>query len=230
MSLFDGLSMATGSSSNQSTQEGFAFPASLSEKYRPHKFDDFVGLDKAKKVLAKFAANPFPNAAFLFVGPSGTGKTTMALALCEQIRGELHHVASQQCNVATLEDTVRQCHYVPRNGGKSLHIILIDEADQMTPAAQLALLSKLDATSFPPSTCFIFTANDTERLQPRFLSRCMTLEFSSHGMSSGASALLARIWQSETDAPTPNFDRIVKDSRNNIRDAVNSLQVELLAV
>jgi DNA polymerase III delta prime subunit len=200
-----------------------------SEKYRPHKFDDFVGLDKAKKVLAKFAANPFPNAAFLFVGPSGTGKTTMALALCEAIKGELHHIPSQSCNVATLEDTVRQCHYVPRHN--SLHVVLVDESDQMTPAAQLAFLSKLDGTAFPPQTCFIFTANDTERLQPRFLSRCMTLEFSSHGMSTGASALLARIWQSEAqDAPTPNFDRIVKDSKNNIRDAVNSLQVELLAV
>src|ERR1700730_15211303 len=168
MSLFDGMSMSTGATQSSTTQGGFAFPLALSERYRPHKFDDFVGLEKPRKVLAKFAANPFPNCAFLFVGPSGTGKTTMALALCEQIRGELHHVASQQCHVATLEDTVRQCHYVPRNGGKSLHIILIDEADQMTPAAQLALLSKLDATSCPPSTCFIFTANDTERLQPRF--------------------------------------------------------------
>src|ERR1700730_12587621 len=107
MSLFDGISMSTGSSSNQSTQEGFCFPASISEKYRPHKFADFIGLDKAKKVLAKFAANPFPNAAFLFVGPSGTGKTTMALALFEAIKGELHHIPSQSCNVRTLEETVR---------------------------------------------------------------------------------------------------------------------------
>jgi replication-associated recombination protein RarA len=229
MSLFDGMSMATGSVYDSTKQEGFCFPASLSEKYRPHKFDDFVGLDKAKKVLAKFAANPFPNAAFLFVGPSGTGKTTMALALCEAIKGELHHIPSQSCNVGTLEETVRMCHYVPRNN--SLHVVLVDESDQMTPAAQLAFLSKLDGTAFPPQTVFIFTANDTERLQPRFLSRCMTLEFSSHGMSTGASALLARIWQSEANgAPCPNFDRLVKDSRNNIRDCVNSLQVELLAV
>jgi replication-associated recombination protein RarA len=80
-------------------QAGLAFPASLSEKYRPHDLADFVGLEKPKKVLAKFAANPFPNAAFLFVGPSGTGKTSMALALCEAIGGELHHIPSQSCNV-----------------------------------------------------------------------------------------------------------------------------------
>src|SRR6266436_6321572 len=102
MSLFDGMSMATGAAS--SSQSGFAFPASLSEKYRPHSLADFVGLDKVKKVLAKFADAPFPNAAFLFVGSSGTGKTSAGLALCEAIRGELHHIPSQACTVGNVED------------------------------------------------------------------------------------------------------------------------------
>lgn len=212
-------------------QAGLNFPASLSEKYRPHDLADFVGLEKPKKVLAKFAASPFPNAAFLFVGPSGTGKTSMALALCEAIGGELHHIPSQSCNVATVEDVVRQCHYVPRNGARSLHVVLVDEADQMTPQAQLAFLSKLDGTAFPPQTVFIFTANDTERLQDRFLSRCMTLQFSSHGMAKEAASLLERIWIAETGTAenAPNFLRMVQDGKNNVRDAVNSLQVELLA-
>ncbi|SRR6266446_6905514 len=226
MSLFDGMSMATGAAS--ASQGGLVFPASLSEKYRPHRFADFVGLEKVKKVLAKFADAPFPNAAFLFLGPSGTGKTTMALALCEAIRGELHHIPSQNCNVGTVEEVTRLCHYVPRHN--SLHVVLVDEADVMTPQAQLSFLSKLDGTAFPPQTVFIFTANDTERLQPRFLSRCMTLQFSSHGMATDAASMLERIWKAEAgDAPCPNFSRIVRESANNLRNAVNSLQVEILA-
>jgi replication-associated recombination protein RarA len=213
-----------------SAQAGIQFPASLSEKYRPHSLAEFVGLDKPKRVLAKFADAPFPNAAFLFVGPSGTGKTSMALALCEAIRGELHHIPSQNCNLATLEDVVRQCHYVPRNN--TLHVVLVDESDQMTSAAQLTFLSKLDGTAFPPQTVFIFTANNTERLQDRFLSRCMILQFSSHGMAKEAASLLENIWKQEAgDSPEkPNFLRMVQDSKNNVRDAVNSLQVELLAL
>jgi replication factor C subunit 2/4 len=211
-------------------QAELSFPASLSEKYRPHSLQDFVGLEKPKKVIAKFADSPFPNAAFLFVGPSGTGKTSMALALCQAIRGELHHIPSQSCNVSTVEDVTRQCHYVPRNN--TLHVVLVDEADQMSNAAQLSFLSKLDGTAFPPQTVFIFTANDTAKLQDRFLSRCMVLPFSSQGLAKPTAELLERIWTAEggDTSNAPNFLRMVQDGKNNVRDAVNSLQVELLAL
>jgi replication-associated recombination protein RarA len=211
-------------------QAGLAFPASLSEKYRPHDITDFIGLDKPKRVLQKFATAPFPNAAFLFVGPSGTGKTSMALALCEAIDGELHHIPSQRCNVETVEDTTRQCHYVPSNN--TLHVVLVDEADVMSKAAQNGFLSKLDGTAFPPQTLFIFTCNSTDGLEPRFLSRCMVLQFQSHGIAKEAATLLERIWQAEAGTldGAPNFLRIVQDGKNNVRDAMNSLQVELLAM
>jgi len=211
-------------------QAGLAFPASLSEKYRPHDLANFVGLEKPKRVLQKFAASPFPSTAFLFVGPSGTGKTTMGLALCEAIRGELHHIPSQSCNVATVEDTVRQCHYVPNSG--TYHVVLVDEADQMSKAAQLAFLSKLDATAFPPNTVFVFTCNSTDGLEPRFLSRTMQLNFSAQGLAEPTADLLSRIWQSEAGQTNeaPNFLRIVRDSKNNVRDAIQTLQVELLAL
>jgi DNA polymerase III gamma/tau subunit len=69
------------------TTPSFAFPQSLAEKYRPKAIAEFIGLEKPKRILSKFAAQPYPSA-WLFVGPSGVGKTRMAQALCEQIRGE----------------------------------------------------------------------------------------------------------------------------------------------
>jgi putative ATPase len=86
----------------------FVFPQSLADKYRPRTIADFVGLEKPKKILRKFAANPYPSA-WLFVGPPGVGKTTMALALAETLSAELHHIPSQQCNVSAVEDVIRQC-------------------------------------------------------------------------------------------------------------------------
>jgi hypothetical protein len=52
------------------------------------------------------------------------------------------------------------------------HVVWPTRADQMTSAAQLALLSKLDSTDPAPNTIWIFTASETERLERRLVSRC----------------------------------------------------------
>jgi DNA polymerase III delta prime subunit len=158
------------------------------------------------------------------------GKTSIALALASQIGAELHHLPSGKCNAQSIEETVRLCHYMPMTPG-GLHLVLVDEADGMTKPAQLALLSKLDATAFPPNTVFIFTCNGTEGLEPRFLSRCRTVEFSSYGMASEITSFLDRVWHSEGgNGNGPDLSRVVKDSRNNVRDALMTLEVELMAL
>jgi DNA polymerase III delta prime subunit len=197
------------------SQTPLDFPTALTERYRPRMMSEFVGLAKPKALCAKLAAKPFPSA-WLFLGPSGTGKTTMAAALAEMIPAEVHHIPSQNCDLANLERVCRTCQYVPMLG-KRMHLILIDEADQMTPAAL-------------PNTIWIFTCNATDRLQDRFLSRVKQVEFSSYGIAAEATALLDRIWteNAPTDAPRPNFARIVKDNNNNVRAALMALEIELM--
>lgn len=214
-------------------QTAFEFPQPLSEKYRPQRVQDFIGLEKAKRIITKFAAQPYQSA-WLFVGPSGCGKTTMGLALAAEMPAELHHIPAKECTLETVQEVCRRCHYSPRQPDTwqpvRFHLVLIDEADQMSNAAQLALLSKLDATAFPPNTIFIFTCNATDNLEKRFLSRCRTIEFSSYGMAEPITGLLSSIWERETNgAESPNFQRIVKDGCNNVRDCLSTLEVEILA-
>ena len=216
-------------SETQTGQTGFAFPQSLTEKYRPVAVSDFLGLDKVKRVISKLIATP-RESAWLFLGPSGMGKTTMALALAQALPAELHHIPSQECNLENIERVRRTCQYVPRAGCK-MHLVLVDEADQMTNAAQVSLLSKLDSTNFATNTIYIFTANATDRLEPRFLSRLHTLEFSNYGVAKDATALLETIWDAEAEpgADRPNFARIVKESNNNVRESLMKLETEILA-
>lgn len=90
----------------------FAFPQPLAEKYRPRRIADFVGLERPKKIIGQFAANPYQSA-WLFVGPPGVGKTSMALAVAAQIDAEIHHIPSQKCNAQAIDDTCHMCAYVP---------------------------------------------------------------------------------------------------------------------
>jgi len=100
----------------------------------------------------------------------------------------------------------------------------------MSIGAQMSLLSMLDSTNRAPNTIFIFTCNETLKLQDRFLSRCGVVEFSSYGVAKEAADMLARVWGNEVaaDVPAPNFQRIVKESNNNIRAALMQLQQEIM--
>jgi replication-associated recombination protein RarA len=215
-------------------QEGFSFPESLSDKYKPKRIADFMQVFP-RKVMLSLLANPKPSAWF-FLGASGLGKTEMALAFANELPAQLHHVASKDCDLEAVRKIKLACNYVPHDMFNperrcKMHVVIVDEADQMSPAAQLAFLSLLDATGFPPNTIFIFTGNSTEGLEARFMSRVKLLPFSKEGMAPKIVELLAAIWAQEAgDAPAPNFSRIVKDSYNNCRDAINTLEVELMAI
>jgi DNA polymerase III gamma/tau subunit len=216
-----------------SAQSGFSFPESLSDKYKPKRVAEFMQ-GFPRKVMLSLLANPKPSAWF-FLGASGLGKTEMALAFANELPAQVHHVPSKDCDLDRVRRIKLACNYVPHdlfNPDRrcKMHVVIIDEADQMSGPAQLAFLSLLDATGFPPNTIFIFTGNSTAGLEDRFMSRVKMLPFSKEGMAPRIVELLASIWAQEAgNAALPNLARIVKDAKNNTRDAINTLEVELMA-
>ena len=206
----------------------------LVEKYRPHQLAQFAGVERPKAILSRFVAAPY-SSAWLFTGPSGCGKTTMAMAVCETIGAQLHHIPSRQCNLEEVERVVQSCHYMPMFGQR-FHLVLVDEADQMSKAAQHAFLSVLDATNPPPDTIFIFTANGVTGLEDRFISRCRSLEFD--GENIDMTRLLCAVFEAEAremgidpmkldSSKWPSFSAICKRAKGNVRRALMELELDI---
>lgn len=203
----------------------------LAEKYRPKRIRDFAGLARAKAIMTKLVANPYPSA-FLFHGDSGTGKTTLALAVAAELGAQVHHIASGQCDKATVAAVCEACSYTPMFGLSPWHVLVIDEADSMSSAAQNAFLSRLDAANFPPDAIFIFTCNSTAKLEARFLSRLKESPFDGAIDAKEFGDLLYSVWFDEapTHATAPLMHQIIADSKNNIRKALNDIEMELMMV
>ena len=212
------------------SQHNLQFPQSLTEAYKPRSIGEFVGLDKQKAIIEKLIASPRP-CGLLFMGPAGTGKTSMAFAYAKAIQAEIHHVPSQDCNLETLQSISAMCHRVPYDFQTGTpckwHVVIIDEADEMSRAAQTFLLSRLDGSNPCPTTIWVLTANADDRFEPRFLSRLIKLPtFNGYGMGKSVRDLLAKIWAERGNgAPEPDYARM---PTGNVREALQALEVELL--
>jgi DNA polymerase III delta prime subunit len=146
------------------------------EKYRPKTIEDCVLEDNMKKVLSKFVTiDKLPNLLLYSVSP-GTGKTTVARAICEQ--RDMDYIiinASESGNIDTLRTTIREfASTVSFDGNRKC--VILDEADYLNPqSTQPALRGFIE--DFAENCSFILTCNYKQRILPPIQSRCSCIEF-----------------------------------------------------
>lgn len=144
------------------------------EKYRPHKIEDCILPNRLKTVFQEYVNDEnIPN--LLLTGSAGVGKTTVARAMCEEIG--LNHLfinGSEERGIDTLRTKIKgYASTVSLTGGRK--VIIVDEADYLTPEAQAGLRGAIE--EFSVNCSFIFTCNYKSRLIDAIHSRCSVIDF-----------------------------------------------------
>lgn len=147
----------------------------FSQKYRPQKVSECILPDRLKNVFQEFVNNKtIPN--LMLTGTAGVGKTSVALAMCEEMGiNYLFINSSEERGIDTLRTKIRgYASTVSLTGGRK--VIILDEADYITPEAQAALRGSME--EFSSNCTFIFTCNFKARLIEALHSRCSVIDFS----------------------------------------------------
>ena len=142
------------------------------EKYRPNTLDTYIGNEHLKsKVSVYLESGDLPH--LLLYGKAGTGKTTLAKLLVNNIECDYMYInASDENSVDTVRNKVRG--FASTMGIKDYKIIILDECDYITPNAQAALRNLME--TFSKHCRFILTCNFVERIIDPIQSRCQSFQ------------------------------------------------------
>ena len=142
------------------------------EKYRPTSLDNYVGNELLKsKVSVYLESGDLPH--LLLYGKAGTGKTTLAKLLVNNIECDYLYInASDETGVQNVRDKVRG--FASTVGFKDFKIIILDECDYISPNAQAALRNLME--TFSKHCRFILTCNFVERIIDPIQSRCQSFQ------------------------------------------------------
>jgi DNA polymerase III delta prime subunit len=191
------------------------------ESYRPQTLDNYIGNDHLKAKLAQYIeTGDIPH--LLLFGKAGVGKTSLARLITNSIDCDYMLInASDENNVETVRTKIKG--FASTMGFKPFKIIILDEFDYMTPAAQSILRNLMEVFS---SHCrFILTCNYVEKIIDPIQSRCQTFQIIPPSKKEVA-IHIAGILKSEGISFTPNdLVPIIDSTYPDIRRVINTCQL-----
>jgi len=190
------------------------------EKYRPSNLDTYIGNDQLKgKVKVYLESGDLPH--LLLFGKAGTGKTTLAKLLVNNIECDYLYInASDENNVETVRSKVK--NFASTMGFKDYKIIILDECDYITPNAQAALRNLME--TFSKHCRFILTCNFVERIIDPIQSRCQTFQVIPPNKNDVAKHLHNILSQESVDYDREDLAILVNSGYPDIRRVINGAQ------
>jgi DNA polymerase III subunit gamma/tau len=218
--------------------------AALYRKYRPQSFAEVVGQEAVVRTLSNAIGADAVRQAYLFAGPRGTGKTSMARILAKCLNcaqgptttpdGTCHAcraiAAGTSLDVIEMDaasqrgiDDIREIRdrvvLQPVEGRYKIYIL--DEAHQLTDAAWNALLKLIEEP--PPHLVFVFCTTDLSKVLPTVRSRCQTFVFQRPSLQDLVKVLRQIADAEGIDAPDQALALVARSGRGAYRDAVSTL-------
>ncbi len=211
--------------------------------YRPQTFDDVAGQEHIVTTLKHAIAENKIAHAYLFCGPRGTGKTTIAKLLakavnctgkdkpcnecvnCKQITQSIHPDvieidAASNNGVDEVRDLIDKINYAPTQSKYKVYII--DEVHMMTPGAFNALLKTLEEP--PEHVIFIMATTEVHKILPTIISRCQRFDFTKLSNEDIVKRMKVIVEKENFTCDDDALQLIAKLADGGMRDALSILE------